>query len=267
MFKTMPAEPKHYSRQGHLMTKERIKSVLRWNTSAYKTAEVLYENSLYLPHILREGLLPNVLGWRRAPSPLQARQSVLTWTVPIPPWNGPDDLIGSLRSCGIRVVEGAHTLYIAPQPALRRLMPTVVNFYPDQCGFKILKTCSDPLAGGYVYKNGRSLKLLLRLIGQPHDQLIPANYMFASGIGPRVHDLTCWESEGTRCTAFVVDHVAGGGPTERQYCEFLNRLKELNSNSRLRVLIPNGKRTRISLHRIVMAISYIQIRLHAHSTR
>ncbi len=238
MVKTMLAESKHYSRQGHLLTKETIKSVLRRSTIAYKTAEVLYENSLYLPHILRQRLLPSVLGWRRAPSPLQARQSVLTWTVPIPPWNGPDDLIGSFHSQNIRVVEGAHTLYIAPQAALQRLMPSLVSFYPEQCGFKILKTCSDPLAGGYVYKNGRSLKLLMRLIGLPHDQLLPANYMFASGIGPRVHDLTCWESEGKRCTVFVVDHVAGGRPTERQYCDFLNRLKELNRSSRLRVLIP-----------------------------
>jgi hypothetical protein len=62
--------------------------------------------------------------------------------------------------------------------------------------------------------------------------------MFASGLGPRVHDLTCWESEGARCTVFVVDHVAGDRPTENQYCHFVNRLKELNKNSRLRVLIP-----------------------------
>jgi hypothetical protein len=233
----MLAQSKKLTQHDQLITKEKVKSFLRRSTIAYKTAEVLYENSLYVPHLLRQRMVMRVLGWREQ-SCLKTRQSILTWTVPIPPWNGPEDLIGWLKPQGVHVMEGAHTFYIAPQETFRQVAPSIVAFYPEQCGFKILKTCRDPLAGGYVYKNGRSLKFLMRLIGQPQDQLIPANYMFSSGIGPRVYDLTCWESQGKKCTVFVVEHVTGSQPTERQYIDFMARLKYLNTKSRLRILIP-----------------------------
>lgn len=225
-------------RPGALLSKDHVRSVLVRNSLAYKTVATLYENCLYVPHVARQGLSRALLGVRGAGGRSEARQAVLTWPVPFPPWNGPAELIAWLRASGIQVHEGGHTFYIAPQEALRRVVPAVVGFYPDESGFKILKDCRHPRDARYLYKHRYSLRLLMRLIGRPEDQLLPANYMYALGIGPRVWDLTCWESQGKRCTVFVVGHVAGTRPTSEQYESFLDHLGGLNATSRLRVLIP-----------------------------
>jgi SAM-dependent methyltransferase len=227
---------------GSVFTKENLKVLLRWNRTAYKAAEVMYENSLLLRHVVEQGLGGVALGRRVGASLVRDRQSVTTWDVPFSAWGDPQHLIGWLRSRGIRVSEGGHTFYIAPQDALRNVIPRAVASYPKQAGFKILKDCRHPLEARYLYKHRRSLRLLRRLIGTPQDQLIAANYMYLMGIGPRVWDLTCWESQGARCAVFVVDHVAGSRPTIEQCTSFRQRLGQLNRDSDLRVLIPHWEK-------------------------
>jgi hypothetical protein len=221
-----------------LISREAVKSMLGRSSLAYKAAEIVYENSLYVPHIARQGLGGSLLGPRQEHVGAE-RQSVLTWNVPLAPWGDAADLVRELRSRGIQAHEGGHAVYVAPQPALDRLIPSIVGFYPERCGFKILKDCRDPQHARYLYKHRRWLRLLRWLIGTPHDQLAPANYMWSLGIGPRVWDLTCWTSNGARCSVFVVEHVEGGSPTLSEYQLFLDRLRELNGTTRLRILIPH----------------------------
>jgi hypothetical protein len=149
-----------------------------------------------------------------------------------------------LRSQGIEISEGGHAFYIRPQPALRDILEPIISFYPEGAGFKILKDLRHPRRARYLYKHRRSLALLARLIGSPHDQVLAANYMYARGIGPRVWDLTCWRIQGRSCTVFVVNHVEGSVPTLDQSTSFLSRLERLNANSHLRVLIPRWEQNR-----------------------
>ena len=224
------------------MTKQTVKGLLRWNHTAYKTAEAVYENSMLLRHILQQGLGASAIGHRVPQSRARARQSVTTWRVPFPPFDSAADLIEWLRAQGVTVNEGGHTFYVGPQDAIRQLLPTIVAAYPQQSGFKILKDCRHPVEARYLHKHRRSLQLLKRVIGRPQDQLVPANYMYALGIGPRVWDLACWEAHGRHCAVFVVDHVVGSEPTLDQCRSFLHRLKQLNTDTHLRIIIPDWER-------------------------
>jgi len=225
-----------------MMTKQTVKGLLRWNHTAYKTAEAVYENSMLLRHILQQGLGASAIGHRVPQSRARARQSVTTWRVPFPPFDSAADLIEWLRAQGVTVNEGGHTFYVGPQDAIRQLLPTIVAAYPQQSGFKILKDCRHPVEARYLHKHRRSLQLLKRVIGRPQDQLVPANYMYALGIGPRVWDLACWEAHGRHCAVFVVDHVVGSEPTLDQCRSFLHRLKQLNTDTHLRIIIPDWER-------------------------
>jgi hypothetical protein len=224
------------------ITKENLKYFLRYNRTAYKAAEVLYENALLVRHIVEQRLGGVALGRQSGSSIEHARQPVMTWDVRLSASGRSEHLIDGLRARGIRVSEGGHTFYIPPQDALNKVIPRVVAFYPKAVGFKVLKDARHPLEARYLYKHRRSLQLLRRLIGTPQDQLIVANYMYLLGLSPRVWDLTCWENEGTRHTVFVVDHVAGSRPTIEQCMSFRQCLKKLNQDSRLRILIPEWEK-------------------------
>jgi hypothetical protein len=219
---------------------ETLRTVLARNTLAFKSAEYVYENASYVPHLVRQGLLGRLLGGGRRRHP--PRQAALTWTVPFPATSRADVLIAWLRSRGVEIREGGHTFYIPPQAALRSLLPSVVDFYPDGCGFKVLKDLRPPTQARYLYRHRRWLRILVLLIGSPADQLIPANYMYSLGIGPRVWDLADWQFGGQHCTVFVVEHVTGVKPTSGECVSFLERLKRLNTDSRLRILVPHWKR-------------------------
>jgi len=225
------------------MTKEHLKHYLRYNGLAYMTAEVLYENALYVPFVVRGHLSAVVRGLRTGGFSAPPGQSVITWDVPLPQYDRPGELVTWFRSGGVEVNEGAHTLYIPPQAALRRLIPSVVDFYPPHSGFKILKDFRDPLRARYIYKHPRSLRMLKTLIGAPRDQVIAANYMHAMGIGPRVWDICGWKARGKQCTVFVVDHVTGLQPSHEQCLAFLAHLTNLTGRSHLRILVPRWRQS------------------------
>lgn len=222
-----------------MIAKAQIKEYLRRNDAAYWTAGVLYEYSLYPPHIWRQGLTRSALGiGRRNTSAASGAQSVLSWTVDLPRCEKPQDLGRWLRSKGLSVSEGGHALYIKPQAGLADFIGGPLSFYPRGAGFKILKDFRHPRRARYLYKDRYALQLLSRLIGSPYDQVIAANYLYAAGLGARVWDLTTWEFHDSCCTVFVVDHIEGVPPDLEQCGEFLRRLRELNESSPLRVLIP-----------------------------
>jgi hypothetical protein len=231
-------DARHFVDLAPSATKRSIKALLRRRPRAYKLVEALYENSLYVPHIASHGLIDLAIGRRHGRGAPLFRQPVLTWDVPFPRLTTARQLIAWMHSQGVQVFEGGHTFYIPPQRAIRTILPGVTAFYPSGCGFKVLKDFRHPLHAKYLYKHRRSLKVLMRLIGTPHDQLIPANYMHALGIGPRVWDLTCWSTGESYCSVFVVEHVAGRRPTTDESVAFLRHLECLTVESRLRVLIP-----------------------------
>jgi hypothetical protein len=202
----------------------------------------MYENALYPAHIVRQGLTRTAFRLREHPRSESVSQTVLTWNVTRQGMRSPLDLIAQLRGRGVAIAEGGHTFYVPPHPAVRELLPEVAMFYPGGAGFKILKDLREPHRARYLFRHRQWLRILQRLIGTPHDQLVAANYMYALGIGPRVWDLTCWRVGDQCCTVFVVDHIVGRLPSSQECDAFLNRLEHLNGSSHLRILIPEWQR-------------------------
>jgi hypothetical protein len=218
--------------------KDGLKAFLRGSPRIYKLAEILYENSLYPGHILREGLVDAALAQIGRGPARRRQQPALTFQVPFPGPVNAVALIAWLRGQGVQVVEGSHTFYIPPQPAIETLLPDICAFYPRGSGFKVLRDLRHPRHARYLFKHRRSLRILARMIGTPHDQLVPANYMHLRGLGPRVWDLACWSWPQGCCSVFVVDHASGRAPNADEAIAFLKRLLDVTRRDGLRVLIP-----------------------------
>ena len=200
-----------------------------------------YQTIVFLIHVSRQGLWRAMRGSRRS-ALSHTGQMEMTWDAPFPPCDGAPELINWLRSQGVNVSEGAHTFYLPPQKSLGDFIPEVVNFYPPGCGFKVLKNVGPPSQTAYLVKEDMPFYLIDRLVGTPRDQLVLANYVHSLGIGPRVWDLACWKGQSNYYTVFVVDHVNGEYSTTEQCLPFLNQLKQLGTDSHLRILLPNWEK-------------------------
>ncbi|HEY7544926.1 MAG TPA: hypothetical protein VID27_08590, partial [Blastocatellia bacterium] len=218
--------------------KNGMKSLLRRNERAFKAVEVIYDNLLLLRLMFRNGSWKVVAGFRRGTLRRSLRQTPMTWKVSLPDCDSPGELIDWFRSKGIEVSEGGHTFYIPPQERLSEIIPSVAGFYPAGSGFKVLKDFRHPSEAMYLYNHRESLIVLKRLLGRPQDRLIAANLLYALSIGPKVWDVTCWEAGSIYYSVFVVEHVSGKCPTTEQCASFLNRLRRLNNEGLLSILIP-----------------------------
>lgn len=221
-----------------------LRAYLHRRELLYKIALVpfsWYETIVFFIHVSRQGLWGALLGLRRS-APGYAGQTEMTWDVPFPPCDRASELIKWLRSQGIDVRVGGHTFYIPPQAKLARLIPEVVNFYPPGTGFKALKNFGRPTQVRYIFKDNKAYPFLHRLVRTPRDQVVVANYMYSLGIGPKIWDLTCWKGQNRFYTVFAVDHVGDKYPTTEQCLSFLERLKRLNTDTHLRVIVPDWER-------------------------
>jgi hypothetical protein len=203
-------------------------------------ARTMYRNVQFMRQAVDDGL------WRVTSGRLlrlgrdgTPRQEPLTWNVTIP-GSPPGELRDWLRRQGCTVEEGKHTLYLPPQAGLADLLPSVVRAYPATAGFKILKDFRSP--GTSRYLTGTSKALVRDLItGPPADLLLPANYLHARGLGPRVWDLSHWHGDGRDYTVFVVDHVDGRSPRVEEFDAFQDRLTTEVESGYLRIPVPDWR--------------------------
>lgn len=147
-----------------------------------------------------------------------------------------------LVDSGLNFSEGSHTYYLPPQKNLRRLLGEMVDVYPSNSGFKILKDPGNPLEAEYMgnHEDGRSADKVRRLLtGRPHQQMIVANYIHYQGLGPKIYDVCCIERGEQRHTIFVVDHVFGRSPSMTECREFIRILKTVLKKSLLSMSIRN----------------------------
>lgn len=218
-----------------------IFQLLKSNFRRLPLAYDIYRNALFLSHALREGIWRARSGFSIRDKQLGLCQKVIEWDVPFPEFYKPSETVSWLRSQAIQLNEGKHTIYVPPQKGLSNLIPKVVDFYPPNSGFKILKDFQPPSAANYVAQNSR-LFLQSKLIGKPQDQLITANYMYALGIGPRVWDVCCWKTFDKSYTVFVVDHIHGRCPSRDNWMDFMKHLKQVLSKSNLRIVQPKWEK-------------------------
>lgn len=176
---------------------------------------------------LRAGL--RCAAWRVRSGPSRPRpQSLLRWEVPLPELSG-SPLSPRLRALGLEAFEGRGALYLPPQPALARVAPEAVAFYPANCGFRISKR---PAA-----RNALSNRLREWFAGTPRDRLLAACYLHSRGFAPRVFDLCRWKlPSGAEADVVVVEHVGGGTPSAQEAREFLSRLERELRRRHLRIL-------------------------------
>jgi hypothetical protein len=181
---------------------------------------------------LRHGLAGRIaagLGLRRAEPALQ--QAILSFATPLPALPGYEELRAELGRRGLRFCEGAWTLYIPPQAGLRELLGPVVDRYPADAGWKILKDFARAESASYIPRDRSawqepsvSTYADTLLAGTSRDQLQRATVLHLYGIGPRAYDVVTLTAGESALTAFVVKHVAGSVPTADEFRGLLDRI-------------------------------------------
>src|SRR5713226_9002567 len=94
-------------------------------------------------HAVRSGLWREMLRRRRGRGE-RRKQLPLAWDCNLPLEAGPNDLGSELGRLGIQYREGAHAIYVPPQPRLADKLGAFVASYPEDAGYKILKNPKGP---------------------------------------------------------------------------------------------------------------------------
>lgn len=168
----------------------------------------------------------------------QSRQSVLRLDVRLP---AVDD-VGALRQAlverELQPRESGWTFYLAPGPALERMVPDLADVYGPDVGLKILKDLQPPEDAIYATQElalgGRAKRR--PLAPSPAGLLRIAGLLHSAGLGPRVHDLVHLNAGGSDLSAYVVDHVAWKVTEASTYRAFMRRLRPVLKSGLLATL-------------------------------
>ena len=103
----------------------------------------------FLGYALSHGYGPAL--WRRLVSPqVQNAEEVTHWSTDLPEVADGDALAAWFRDRGLRVEEGWHAFYLPPQPGLAEALGEMVGAYPENAGFKVLKSMGDVQQARYI---------------------------------------------------------------------------------------------------------------------
>jgi len=142
--------------------------------------------------------------------------------------DSPEEFVRCLRSGGIRVSEGRHTIYVPPQAEIDRMFGAMVACYPSNSGFKILRRFARPQEARNVSTADR--RGLLKLTGGIQEQAFSAACLSIYDFGPRLLDVAHLRIGKLDATVMVVEHVPGRSPTFTEHTEFIHRLKQLKTD-------------------------------------
>lgn len=194
----------------------------------HRTTKELWVGAKLLRARLRQaGARPRGPIWlqstRRFPTPLRA--------------NGAQALKEQLRAHGLIVHEGRHTLYVPPQPELAARLGPVVEAFPPECGFKLLKRFAAPEHARYLYQADTTGEAAL--LGGIHEQARAAAALASLGLGPRLIDVVHLQAGDRDLCAMVVEHVRGRRPTVTEHGRLLDALDVLRGRERLSLANPS----------------------------
>lgn len=152
-----------------------------------------------------------------------------------------ESLVDYLRGVGVSFSEGGHAIYLSPKSIESTLFKSLVGDYPSKVGIKIVKNQGDVEGGGYL--NGRakgdSSIQLGRVHGHGHLSLV-ANFLYLMAVGPRLYDLVNLRCGDRFWTAYIVEDVGNRIPTVSECESGIQRLRELDSQGFIRVILPEG---------------------------
>ena len=155
-------------------------------------------------------------------------QKPLCHQVDLPALANHEALQAWLTGAGLEFRTGAFCIYLPPQEKLAEVFGPVLAKYPAGAGLKILKDMKAPAQAKYVDREfGNVGRLDDMTTGKPAELIRVANYLYQNGVGPRVYDLVELKTPHNQLSAYVVQDVAGGAPTEAECRKFVAELKRL----------------------------------------
>ncbi len=123
---------------------------------------------------------------------------------------------------------GAFCIYLPPQEMLVEVFGKLLAKYPADAGLKVLKDLKTPAKAKYVDRAfGNVARFDDLTSNKPLELIRVANYLFDHEVGPRVYDLIELKTPHNQLSAYVVQDVAGGVPTEGECQKFIEQLKVL----------------------------------------
>ena len=138
-----------------------------------------------------------------------------------------------------RVGEGRDSLYLPPEVWRRSRLAFLMNAYPPDCGLKINKNEGGAEARYMSPHPGRAVQR--RLSASHREQLLVFNHLNVRGLAPRLYDLIeLKDTRGRVWTAYVVQHLDGGVPGERDTTVLVEGLKRETASDALRLISNDG---------------------------
>ena len=172
---------------------------------------------------------------RSLPMHVRSHQAVVDWKTRLPLITRYEDLLSWMDSRGIQYIKGTFVIYLPPQQGLSDVLGDWIHLYPPNAGFKLHKDIGTPYKARYVPAR-RVAWLAEKFVGTPFDQVSVANYLYHKGLGPRLYDLVTLDANGTKLTAFVVEHINGGQPAKDDYDLFKQQLEDVTRSNELKLM-------------------------------
>lgn len=137
--------------------------------------------------------------------------------------------------------EGGHAVYLPPEAFQKSIFGHLANGYPADAGLKIVKGMGGIDDRGYVGEATKGdSQIHLKLVHTNRHLTLVANLLNARGVGPRLYDLIEIEGNGNLWTAYVIQHVSGPVPSMTECQNGLERLRALEAEGLVKVLLPEG---------------------------
>ena len=137
--------------------------------------------------------------------------------------------------------EGSHAVYLSPESLKGTAFQSLVENYPPDAGLKLVKKPGGLDESGYILGRAKGdSKIQLGMVhGHRHLSLV-ANFLCASGIGPRLYDLVNLKCGENVWTAYVIQDVGNNSPSDAQCKAGIERLRELHDEGIIKVILPEG---------------------------
>ncbi len=125
----------------------------------------------------------------------------------------------------IRYSTGRHAIYLPPQAGLSEFLGDIVDDFPPDAGFKILRNFNAPSEASYI-TNGDQRRLTKNMMGSVTNQALAANALAALDLGPPCYAVAHLRCGSEDMTAFVVQHVDGDLASAEDCEEFVGSLRK-----------------------------------------
>lgn len=168
-------------------------------------------------------------------------QKPLIWELPTQSFGNQNDFLAHLRKLGIVHQQGGFSIYIPPQKGLKVLLGSMVDFYPADAGYKIVKDFNSPDQANYL-KDGVVVSWPeIVLAGNLFSQFKSACVAEYLELGPKVYDLVELIATNVRMSCFVVQNIDDVYPiTNTDFKMFKRKLDFYIHNGVIGTAVPNN---------------------------